>query len=191
MFILAGLGNPTLRYRHTRHNAGFDAIDILAKRYGISLKKKAHMALLGEGTISGERVIVAKPQTYMNRSGESICSLLSYYNVDPKIGLIVFVDDIMLDAGMIRIRQKGSAGGHNGLKNIIEHCNTSDFSRIRIGVGKMPKEADQINYVTARPSKQDRLLIQDACIDAIDACELMLSGNVAKAMNDYNGKSKG
>lgn len=191
MYILAGLGNPTLRYRHTRHNAGFDALDYIAKKERINVKKKDHFSLMGEGEIAGNKIILVKPQTYMNKSGESLRSLVSYYGIDPSEELIVLVDDIMLDAGTIRVRQKGSAGGHNGLKDIIRCLNTEEFTRVRIGVGKMPPEADQIKYVTTRAKGEDMKKIMASCDDVYGAVKLIVSGSVQKAMNDYNGKSKG
>lgn len=189
MYILAGLGNPSLRYRHTRHNAGFDALDVLAKHHAIRFKTKEHFALTGEGKINGEDVLLVKPQTYMNRSGESLRSLSLHYGICPDDRLIVLVDDIHLEAGMLRIRTKGSAGGHNGLKSIIACLNTESFSRIRIGVGKMPREADQIKYVLSRPKGTDLKSIRAAYEHVADACSLMVAGETQKAMNDYNGRT--
>ena len=121
MFIIAGLGNPDKQYEGTRHNVGFDVIDRIAEKYNISVDTKKHRALIGKGVIEGQKVILAKPQTYMNLSGESIRSLLDYYKVDEEQELLVIYDDISLDVGQLRIREKGSAGGHNGIKNIISH----------------------------------------------------------------------
>lgn len=136
MFIIAGLGNPTKEYEGTRHNAGFAVLDALAEKYNIAVDTKKHRAYIGKGMIAGQKVILAKPQTYMNLSGESIKSLTDYYKVDVESELLIIYDDISLDPGQIRIRAKGSAGGHNGIKNIIAHLGTSVFPRIKVGVGE-------------------------------------------------------
>ena len=127
MFIIAGLGNPDRQYEGTRHNAGFDVIDRIAEKYNIAVDTKRHRAYIGKGIIEGQKVILAKPQTYMNLSGESIRSLVDYYKVDEENELLVIYDDISLDVGQLRIRAKGSAGGHNGIKNIIAHLGTQIF----------------------------------------------------------------
>ena len=134
MFIIAGLGNPDRQYEGTRHNAGFDVIDRIAEKYNIAVDTKRHRAYIGKGIIEGQKVILAKPQTYMNLSGESIRSLVDYYKVDEENELLVIYDDISLDVGQLRIRAKGSAGGHNGIKNIIAHLGTQIFPRIKVGV---------------------------------------------------------
>ena len=139
MFIIAGLGNPDRQYEGTRHNAGFDVIDRIAEKYNIAVDTKRHRAYIGKGIIEGQKVILAKPQTYMNLSGESIRSLVDYYKVDEENELLVIYDDISLDVGQLRIRAKGSAGGHNGIKNIIAHLGTQIFPRIKVGVGEKPK----------------------------------------------------
>ena len=135
MFIIVGLGNPGREYAHTRHNVGFDTIDVLADKYHIDVDTKKHKALIGKGIIEGQKVILVKPQTYMNLSGESVREVLDYYKVDETSELIVIYDDISLNPGQLRIRLKGSAGGHNGIKNIIQHLGGSEFLRIKIGVG--------------------------------------------------------
>ena len=124
MYIVAGLGNPGLKYRHTRHNAGFDVIDVLADQYGIAVKESKHKALIGKGVIDGQQVMLVKPQTFMNLSGESLIDIVNFYKLDPTEDVIIISDDVTLDPGNIRVRRKGSAGGHNGLKNIIEHFHT-------------------------------------------------------------------
>lgn len=138
MFIIAGLGNPTKQYEGTRHNVGFEVIDRISEKYNIDVDAKKHRALIGKGIIQGQKVILAKPQTYMNLSGESVRSLLDYYKVDEEHELIVIYDDISLDVGQLRIRAKGSAGGHNGMKNIIAHLGSQVFPRIKVGVGEKP-----------------------------------------------------
>ena len=125
MYLIAGLGNPTRQYEHTRHNVGFDVIDALAEKYHISINEKKHKALLGKGVINGQKVILAKPQTYMNLSGESLVELVNYYKLDPESELIVIYDDISFSPGNLRIRESGSAGGHNGVKSIIKCLNTN------------------------------------------------------------------
>ena len=186
MFIIAGLGNPTREYEGTRHNVGFDVIDRLAARYNIDVDVKKHRALIGKGMIAGQKVILAKPQTYMNLSGESIRSILDYYKVDPETELIVIYDDISLEPGKIRIRKKGSAGGHNGIKNIIAQLGTQNFQRIKVGVGEKPKGWDLADYVLGHFSKEDRGLVDDALKRAAEAVELMVQGEVDQAMNQFN-----
>lgn len=186
MFIIAGLGNPTREYEGTRHNVGFDVIDRLAARYNIDVDVKKHRALIGKGMIAGQKVILAKPQTYMNLSGESIRSILDYYKVDPETELIVIYDDISLEPGKIRIRKKGSAGGHNGIKNIIAQLGTQNFQRIKVGVGEKPKGWDLADYVLGHFSKEDRGLVDDALKRAAGAVELMVQGEVDQAMNQFN-----
>ena len=190
MFIIAGLGNPTREYEGTRHNVGFDVIDRLAARYNIDVDVKKHRALIGKGMIAGQKVILAKPQTYMNLSGESIRSILDYYKVDPETELIVIYDDISLDVGKLRIRAKGSAGGHNGIKNIIAMTGTQNFMRIKVGVGEKPKGWDLADYVLGHFSTEDRAKVEEAIGHAMDAAVLMMQGEVDKAMNDYNSKNK-
>ena len=191
MYLIAGLGNPSLKYRHTRHNVGFDALDYLAKQHSIPVKKKKYLGLVGEGHIGYEKVILLKPQTFMNRSGESISMALKSCGLSARDELIVLVDDIALDYGSIRIRAKGSAGGHNGLKSIIACCGTDEFARVRIGAGKLPEGADMIRHVLTRPGRKDMQLLKAAYEDVSSTCELLLSGNIEKAMNLYNGKQRG
>ena len=138
MHIIVGLGNPTREYCNTRHNIGFDVIDKLADMYSIDVLEKKHKALIGKGMINGEKVILAKPQTYMNLSGESVRELVDYYKIEEETQLIVIYDDISLDVGQLRIRKKGSAGGHNGIKNILKHLGHDVFPRIKMGVGEKP-----------------------------------------------------
>ena len=142
MLVIVGLGNPDDKYQGTRHNVGFDVIDLLAEKYNIAVDTKKHRAYIGKGIIGGQKVILAKPQTYMNLSGESVRSLVEYYKVDPETELLIIFDDISLDVGQLRIRKKGSAGGHNGIKNIIANLGTSVFQRIKVGVGEKPKGYD-------------------------------------------------
>lgn len=190
MYLIAGLGNPSLRYRHTRHNAGFDALDFIAKEHRIPVKKQKYLGLYGEGEIGGERVGLLKPQTFMNKSGESINMALKAKGLSSEDNLIVLVDDITLDPGMIRIRTHGSSGGHNGLKNIEALCGGNKYSRIRIGVGKLPESGDMIKHVLSRPKASDFKMLKSVYEDVSKALTLMVRGETEKAMNLYNGKQR-
>ena len=190
MYLVVGLGNPGEKYAYTRHNIGFDVMDALADKYNISISEKKHKALCGKGVIGGQKVVLAKPQTFMNLSGESVAELLHYYKLDPTEALIVIFDDISLAPGNIRIRKKGSAGGHNGVKNIIAVCGTQDFARIKVGVGEKPKDWDLVDHVLGRFDAADREKAELAITDAVAAAEMMLQGDVDQAMNDFNGKKR-
>ena len=187
MFIIAGLGNPTLQYEGTRHNVGFDVIDMLADRYNISVDGRKGRALVGKGIIEGQKVLLVKPQTYMNLSGESLRELVNYYKIDEEHELLVIYDDISLDVGQLRIRKKGSAGGHNGIKNIIAHLGTQEFPRIKMGVGDKPPRMDLADYVLRRFSKEDREKMEQAFKDAAEAVEVMITEGADAAMNRFNG----
>ena len=190
MFIIAGLGNPDRQYEGTRHNVGFDVIDRLADKYNIAVDVKKHRALLGKGVIEGQKVILAKPQTYMNLSGESIRSLVDYYKIDGEHDLLVIYDDINLEVGQLRIREKGSAGGHNGIKNIIAHLGTQVFPRIRVGVGEKPSRYDLADYVLGHFSKAEKALMDEGYDHAVDAAGMILTGRIKDAMSEYNRKRK-
>ena len=187
MYIIVGLGNPTKEYEKTRHNAGFDAIDVLAEKHGIQITERKHKAFCGTGFIGGERVLLAKPQTFMNASGESLREAADFYKIRPE-QVIVIYDDISLRVGQLRIRTKGSAGGHNGIKSIIAHLGSQDFPRIKIGVGAKPDRMDLADYVLSRFSQTDRQMMEDAFQDAADAVEFMLADGADAAMNRYNRK---
>lgn len=186
MYLIAGLGNPGLKYIHTRHNAGFDAADCIAAEAGIRIRKREHLALTGSGMIAGEKVLIAKPQTYMNSSGDSIAELCHFYKIDPQTELIVLSDDIALDVGRIRIRRKGSAGGHNGLKSIIANLKTEDFMRIRIGVGRVPENGDMISHVLGRIPRALSDEMSQALLDARQAASMLVKGEIDGAMNRFN-----
>lgn len=190
MYIIVGLGNPTKEYQNTRHNIGFDVIDKLADTYQISVLEKKHKALVGKGIINGQKVILAKPQTYMNLSGESVRELIDYYKVDEETQLIVIYDDISLDVGQLRIRKKGSAGGHNGIKSIIQHLGTDVFPRIKMGVGEKPKGYDLADYVLGHFKKEERIIMDESAVLAVKAVELMVIDEIGEAMNLYNKKAK-
>lgn len=189
MHLIVGLGNPTKQYEGTRHNVGFETIDRIAAENHIPVEEKKHKALYGSGYIEGEKVILAKPQTFMNLSGESVRELSDYYKI-PAENIIVIYDDISLDVGQLRIREKGSAGGHNGIKNIILHLGTDVFPRIKVGVGEKPKGWDLADYVLGRYSAEDRKIIDEAQKEAAEAVKLMVMDDVRGAMNRYNTKKK-
>ncbi|MDE7339855.1 MAG: aminoacyl-tRNA hydrolase [Lachnospiraceae bacterium] len=188
MYVIAGLGNPGAKYENTRHNIGFMVIDALAGKNGISVTEKKHKAHIGKGIIGGEKVILAKPQTFMNLSGESIREIIDYYKVEEKTELIVISDDISLGVGALRIRKKGSAGGHNGLKNIILHLGHDEFQRIRLGVGEKPFGYDLADYVLGHFQEEDRVLIAESVKQAAEAVEVMIAEGADKAMNQFNKK---
>lgn len=188
-YIVVGLGNPGRKYDGSRHNAGFGVIDELADRFGINRPVHFGKSMIGKGVIGGEKVILVKPLTYMNLSGEAVQEICSYYKVDPCVDLVVISDDIDLPVGHLRIRQKGSAGGHNGLKNIIQHLGSSDFTRIRIGVGGKPNPgADLANHVLGHFSGDEREVMEEAYKKAADAVVCILEQGPDRAMNLYNTK---
>lgn len=188
MFIIAGLGNPKKEYDNTRHNIGFELIDALAEKHHIPVMDVKHRALTGKGMIEGHKVILAKPLTFMNLSGESVRALVDYYKTDCEKELIVVSDDINLPPGQIRIRKSGSAGGHNGLKNIIAQLGSEAFARIRIGVGEKPKGYDLADYVLGHFSKEEKELMKEGLLKAASAVEFILDGEIDHAMNEYNRK---
>lgn len=190
MYIIAGLGNPGLPYEGTRHNVGFDVIDAIAKEYNISVDYRKNRAFIGKGIIGGQKVILAKPQTYMNLSGESIRGLADYYKIDEETELIIIYDDVSLDVGQLRIRKKGSAGGHNGIKSIISHLGTDVFLRVKVGVGEKPKKYDLADYVLGHFSKEERQQMEEGYGQAVKAVELLVAGEVEAAMNEFNRKVK-
>ncbi len=189
MYIIAGLGNPTKEYDKTRHNVGFAVIDQLADRYGIDVSERKHRAFCGKGVIEGQKVLLVKPQTFMNLSGESLRSAMDYYKALPE-KLIVIYDDISLPPGQLRIRLKGSAGGHNGIKNIIAHLGTQEFPRIKVGVGEKPPRMDLKDYVLSRFSKGEQELMEEAFREVAQAVAMMISDGADRAMNHFNTKKK-
>ena len=188
MYIIVGLGNPGREYENTRHNIGFDVIDKLADQENIGVLEKKHKAIIGKGVIAGEKCILAKPQTFMNLSGESVRALLDYYKADENTDLIVISDDVSLDVGQLRIRKKGSAGGHNGLKNIIAHLGHDAFVRVKMGVGEKPKGWDLADYVLGHFSPQEREIMEEAAGRAADAIRRIITEDADAAMNEYNRK---
>ncbi|CEQ25619.1 peptidyl-tRNA hydrolase [[Clostridium] sordellii] len=186
MYVIVGLGNPGKQYEHTRHNVGFDVIDILAKEYGISVTKIKHKALIGEGRVGSEKVILVKPQTYMNLSGETLIDIYNYYKVDSN-NIVVIYDDIDLEVGKIRIRKKGSGGTHNGMRSILKCLGTNEFPRVRIGVSKPRQGQDLADFVLSRFRKEEADDIQDGLEKAAKAVDCMIIENLDLAMNKYNG----
>ena len=189
MYLIVGLGNPTKEYDKTRHNVGFSVIDVLADRYRIDISEKKHKALCGRGVIEGQKVLLLKPQTFMNLSGESIRAAADYYKIEPE-EMIVIYDDISLDPGQLRIRLKGSAGGHNGIKNIIANLGTQDFPRIKVGVGAKPPRMDLADYVLSRFGAGEQKLMEEACGEAAEAAVMMMTDGAERAMNHFNAKKK-
>jgi len=187
MTIIAGLGNPTNEYNGTRHNVGFDTIGELSSKWSMSVDKKEARSLTGKGYFRSEKIILCKPQTFMNLSGESIGVLSDYYRV-PTDNIIVICDDINLPLGQLRIKPRGSAGGHNGLKSIISRLGTEEFIRVRIGVGEKPMDMDLADYVLSRFNKEEEPIIRDAEKRAAEAIEMILSKGIAAAMETYNCK---
>lgn len=186
MYIIAGLGNPGSKYAHTRHNVGFDTVEYLADYYGIDIETKKFQALVGQGVIEGNKVLLVKPQTYMNLSGESLRELVNFYKIDPEEELIVIYDDISLNPGQLRLRGKGSAGGHNGIKNIIQQLGTQTFKRIKVGVGEKPEGYDLADYVLGRFHGEEKAIMEDARKRAAKAAVMMMNEGLQAAMNEYN-----
>lgn len=190
MFVIVGLGNPEKKYEGTRHNIGFAVIDALADKYNISIKDKKHKALCGTGVIEGVKVMLVKPLTYMNLSGDSVADVMNFYKLDPEEDMLVVYDDISLAPGNIRVRKKGSAGGHNGIKSIIARCGTQNFMRVKVGVGEKPEGWDLADHVLGHFSDEDSRLVREAVDDAIGAIVMMSRGDADQAMNNYNAKKK-
>ena len=186
MYLVAGLGNPEKKYDNTRHNIGFEAARLFSESVNISLNKTKFKAVLGEGYLGSEKLIVALPQTYMNLSGESIGEIASFYKI-PNENIIILHDDISLETGRLRIREKGSAGGHNGLKSIISHLGSDVFCRIKIGVGA-PKHEDYdlADYVLGSFTKEEQDILKPVLKDVSMAIECIIRDSASKAMNKYN-----
>lgn len=187
LYVVVGLGNPGKDYTNTRHNVGFNAVDQLAERNGIKINKIKFKSLYGEGFIGREKVILVKPQTYMNNSGQALAELVQFYKI-PVENIIVIVDDIDIDFASIRIRLKGSAGSHNGLKSIIRHLNQDSFPRVRLGIGKKHPQQDLADFVLSRFSKEENPYIEEAIVAAAQAVETIVEDGINNAMNKYNVK---
>ncbi|MEG0711248.1 MAG: aminoacyl-tRNA hydrolase [Niameybacter sp.] len=189
MKLIIGLGNPGMQYAATRHNIGFEAIDKLADIHHISVNRSKFKALVGEGTIGGEKVVLMKPQTYMNLSGEAVTACKSWYKISDE-DLIIMYDDVSLGVGDIRIRKNGSSGGHNGIKSIIAQLGTDVFPRVKIGVGEKPKGWDLADYVLGKFTDEDNKILGERLKAVCEAVETMVKKNVETAMNNYNGKTR-
>ena len=188
MYIIAGLGNPGKKYEHTRHNMGFLALDLLADKYGIKVDRLKFKALTGEGRIEGKKVLLVKPQTYMNLSGESIRDVMHFYK-EPIENLIVIYDDIDIPEGTLRIRPKGSAGTHNGMRNIIYLLGEDEFPRIRVGIGG-ERRSDLVDYVIGRVTEGEADVLWETLNKAAEAAADIVINDVTHAMQEYNIKPK-
>lgn len=185
--VIVGLGNPGMKYAKTRHNLGFWVVDLLSERWQMPLTKHKFKAKYAEGVIRGERAILVKPQTFMNRSGESIGDLMRFYQ--PALeNLLVIYDDLDLIPGLIRIKRSGSAGGHNGMGNIINHLKSQEFPRLRVGIGQTPPFMDTADYVLQGFDQSEIKIVQEACLNAANAAEMWLSEDIVSVMNHYNKK---
>lgn len=185
LYIIVGLGNPGQKYEGTRHNVGFDTIELLAGKHGIAINKLKHKALSGEGSISGRRVLLVKPQTFMNLSGESVRDIVDWYKV-PVGNIIIIYDDIDLPLGKLKVRPKGSSGTHNGMRSVIYQLQSDEFPRIRIGIDKPPEGWELANYVLSRFSSEDRKIVDETIEKAAGAVEELLRAGIDQAMNKYN-----
>ena len=184
MFLIVGLGNPGSQYEDTRHNIGFKVVDNIAKEYNIEINRQKFKGMCGEGFINGEKVILLKPTTYMNLSGESIREVVDFYKLSNEDILVIY-DDISLDVGRLRIREKGSAGGHNGIKSIIAHLGTDIFPRIKVGVGQ--PNVDLVNYVLGKFTKEEMEVLSESVDASTKASKEIITSDVKTAMNIYNG----
>lgn len=189
MYVIVGLGNPGRQYQGTRHNMGFDTIDYLVEEHRIPQSGVKFNAMYGSGMIGGQKAILMKPLSYMNLSGGPVRDMVHFYKIDPEKELIVIYDDIDLEPGQLRIRKQGSAGGHNGMKDIIKQLGTQKFTRVKVGVGAKPQGWDLVDYVLGRFSPSERKIVDAAITDAGDAVEMILREGADAAMNRYNGKT--
>lgn len=188
-FCIVGLGNPGRQYEETKHNVGFHVIDKLAEKYDIDVNKFKNKAFVGDGAIKGKRVLLVKPQTYMNLSGESVREIVNFYKI-PQERFVVIFDDTSLPCGSVRIREKGSHGGHNGIRNIIDQMGTDEFNRIKVGIGEKPSGWDLADYVLAKFNPDDLPLMEQGMDKAVQGVELMLSRGIKEAANRVNQKAK-
>ena len=186
MYVIVGLGNPKREYENTRHNVGFFCIDQIARENKIDVIECKHKALIGKGYIGSQKVILVKPQTFMNLSGESVREVIDYYKVEEETQLIVIYDDISLAVGQLRIRKKGSAGGHNGIKNIILHLGHDTFKRIKVGVGEKPPGYDLADYVLGHFTTEEKKAIEENAKKVCKAVEMMIDEKTDTAMNQFN-----
>lgn len=185
MYLIVGLGNPEKEYAETRHNMGFDVINEISKQYNIPVEKSKFKGIYGTGTIGSEKVVLLKPQTYMNLSGESVIEIMNFFKISTE-ELIIVYDDIDIETGNIRIRKIGSAGTHNGMKSVIQHINTTKFCRVRVGIGKPENNIDMIHYVIGKISKEEYEVLKQGITKAKDAVVEIIQNGIDKAMNKYN-----
>lgn len=185
MYIIVGLGNPEEEYAGTRHNMGFDVINAIAEKYKIQVNKNKFNSLYAKSNIEEQEVILLKPQTYMNLSGTSVREIVNFYKVK-KEEIIIIYDDMDIKQGTIKIRKRGSSGGHNGVKSVIQNLGTEDIQRIRVGIGTTKEKEDKIKYVLGHISKEDRKILDEGIIKARDAIVEILKNGIDKAMNKYN-----
>lgn len=189
MKLVVGLGNPGSRYELTRHNIGFETVSYLAGKHGIQIARKEHQALTGFYFHGGEKILLAQPMTYMNNSGEAVEALVDYYDLLTE-DIIVIYDDIDLDVGRVRIRKKGSAGTHNGMRSIISHLGTTEFPRVRIGIGARPDAWDLADYVLGKFTEEEKIKVRDGVIEAVRGIEMFIDFDIETAMNTVNRKVK-
>jgi PTH1 family peptidyl-tRNA hydrolase len=188
-FLIVGLGNPGGKYQKNRHNVGFQCLDRLAQAHQLAFDKKQDKAEVAMGWIRGHRAILAKPQTFVNVSGEAVGALARFFKIEPDHVLVIY-DDLDLEQGIIRVRPKGSAGGHNGIKSIIEHLGTQDFPRIRVGIGRPPGKMEPKSYVLQDFGGDELLVMEEVCGRVVDALDVFLESGVLDAMNRFNGRPR-
>lgn len=185
MYVMVGLGNPGLKYENTRHNVGFMTIDRIAEDYGVHVKTLKFKSLIGEVRIGNEKVILVKPQTYMNESGRAVVDIMNFYKLDPQ-NLIVIQDDIDIDFGSIRVKRKGSSGSHNGLKSIIYQINSDNFPRVKIAINKKPAYMDLADFVLSNFDKKEIPILREEILQAKEACLTIVKRGIDSSMNEYN-----
>ena len=185
MYLIVGLGNPEEEYFRTRHNMGFDTINQIAEKYEIKVNKTKFNSLYGMGEIEGQKVILLKPQTYMNLSGTAIRDFMNFYKIPPENILVIF-DDLDIEAGIIKIRKRGGPGTHNGMKSVVSEINTENFARIRIGIGMSQYKSDLLNYILTRIPEEEYKVLKTAINNAAEAVSVIIKNGIDKAMNQYN-----
>lgn len=186
-WMIVGIGNPGKKYETTRHNVGFQTVDVLSKKLGVPMRSRRFKTVHGIGSYAGNKVILVKPQTFVNLSGEAVRSLSKYYGVEPEHILVVY-DDVYLEMGAIRVRPSGSAGGHNGLKNIISQLGSDGFPRVRLGTGPQPEGMDLIEFVLRPMTSGERKTMKEIYEEAAEACLVLIKDGAERAMNLFNGK---
>lgn len=189
MYLIVGLGNPERKYENTKHNCGFNAVEELIDHYEVPSSGISMKGMYGKMTLNGEKIMLMKPLTYMNLSGEAVRAYVDYYKLDPAKDLVVFYDDVDLPVGTIRVKQKGSAGSHNGMKSIIRHLGTQEFTRVRIGIGPKPAGMDLAYFVLSPFSRADRKIMDLVIKEAVPITELITAGKTERAMERYNRKA--